>query len=84
MTVRKVTISLPADVLDRADRVAESRGESRSGYIAFLLDQAGGLTRDADIKRRINAVFADPEIREDQLQTAKWAARGRSGRGSEW
>ena len=35
----KITISLPKDLLDLADRLAQERSTSRSGVIAELLDR---------------------------------------------
>ncbi|MBI4337474.1 MAG: ribbon-helix-helix protein, CopG family [Chloroflexi bacterium] len=37
MTTSKVTISLPADLLERLDTLAKERGVSRSGVIAEML-----------------------------------------------
>jgi aminopeptidase N len=70
MPVRKTAVSIPEEVLAEVDRAAEERGESRSGYITRVLRQAVRARRDADIMRRLNDLFADEEVRQDQARTA--------------
>ena len=39
LTMKKIAISLPEPVLERVDRLAASRGESRSRLLATVLDR---------------------------------------------
>ena len=69
MTVRKTAIAIPNDLLLQVDRAAQERGESRSAYITRLLRLAVKARRDAEITRRLDELFADPEVRQDQTRT---------------
>ncbi len=66
MAHRKTAIAVPSEVLDEVDRAARERGESRSGYISRVLRLAVQARRDADVTRRLNALFADEDTREAQ------------------
>ncbi len=70
MAHRKTAITVPADVLADVDAAARARGESRSRFITRILSAAVKARRDADIVRRLNALFADESINEEQLETA--------------
>jgi metal-responsive CopG/Arc/MetJ family transcriptional regulator len=70
MAMKKITISLPGPVLKRVDRLAASRGESRSHLIATVLDRVGRAKRDRDITTAINALLADCAIAAEQKATA--------------
>lgn len=67
--IRRTAISLPGDVLEAVDEAARERGESRSGYIARILETAVRVRRDADITRRLDALFSDEAVRADQART---------------
>lgn len=71
MGAAKIAISLPEDVLAEVDRAARERGESRSGFIRRVLVTATRLRRDAEVTRRLDALFAVPEVAEDQRRTAR-------------
>ena len=71
MSAAKIAISLPEDVLAEVDRAARERGESRSGFIRRVLVTAARLRRDAEVTRRLDALFAAPEAVEDQRRTAR-------------
>ena len=49
--VAKVTISLPQDILDHADRLAREQATTRSGVIARLLEKAAEV--------RVQALMAE-------------------------
>ncbi len=49
--ISKITISLPKDLVDFADRLAQERSTSRSGVIAGLLDK--------EEEARIQALMAE-------------------------
>lgn len=70
MAMKKIAISLPEPVLERIDRLAESRGESRSHLIATVLDRVARAKRDRDVTAQINALLADRTIAAEQKATA--------------
>ena len=63
---------MPASLLADVDKAARARGESRSRFIQRVLKEAIRAKGDADIKRRIDALFADPELQADQVGGAEW------------
>lgn len=69
-TIRKTAIALPAELLSEVDRAARDLGESRSRYIARILRCAVRARRHAAITRRLDELFADPELAEAQRKTA--------------
>ena len=84
MAARKIAISLPEGLLEEVDAIALERGESRSGCIATVLHIFTSARSDAAIRRKINALFADPEMREEQLRVPRLMKHNRSTRGTEW
>jgi hypothetical protein len=60
MAHRKTAITVPKDVLAAIDADAKLRGESRSRYIVRILRAAMKARRDAELTRRLKALFADP------------------------
>jgi hypothetical protein len=63
MAMKKIAISLP--VLEQVDRLAASRGESRSHLIATVLDRLARAKRDRDVTTQIDALLADDRIAAD-------------------
>lgn len=61
-----------------AEYLDKSVGEraTRSGYLA--------IASDALVRYQVNALFRIPEIREEQLRMAHWAARSLPTTGNEW
>lgn len=84
MSARKVAISLPEKLLEQVDEIAETRGETRSGFIATILAIASRARTSAMVQKQINDLFSDPEIRKEQLKTTRLMNRHRSTRGTEW
>ncbi len=70
MATRKTAIAIPEELLKAVDSIAAERGESRSRFIGRLLKEAVAARRDAEITQRINSLFADPLVREEQKKTA--------------
>jgi metal-responsive CopG/Arc/MetJ family transcriptional regulator len=68
MAMKKIAISLPEPVLERVDRLAASRGESRSHLIATVLDRVARAKHDRDITAQIDALFE--KIGAEQKATA--------------
>ena len=66
MSLRKTAIAISDDLLSAVDRAAESRGESRNRFVTRVLQEAVRARRDADVTRRLNALFADPELSGEQ------------------
>lgn len=62
----KTAITVPADVLADIDRAANLRGESRSKYITRVLRAAVRARRDAEITRRLDALFASEDMQRAQ------------------
>jgi metal-responsive CopG/Arc/MetJ family transcriptional regulator len=70
MPVRKTAIAIPQDLLEDVDRAAVERGESRSRYITRVLRFAVRARRDAEITRRLDALFASEAVKAEQRQGA--------------
>jgi DNA topoisomerase VI subunit B len=64
MAHRKTAIAVPEEILDEVDRAARARGESRSRFISRILRLALRARRDAEITRRLDALFADESVAE--------------------
>jgi metal-responsive CopG/Arc/MetJ family transcriptional regulator len=70
MAMKKIAISLPEVVLEQVDRLAASRGESRSHLIATVLDRVARAKHDRDVTTQIDALLADDRIAAEQKSTA--------------
>lgn len=70
MPLRKTAIAISNELLEAVDRAAESRRESRNQFVTRVLEAAVRARRDADITRRLNALFADPTLTRDQRRGA--------------
>lgn len=68
--LRKTAIAVPATVLDAVDEIATQRHESRSAFITRVLRAALQARHDEEITQRLREVFANPELRAEQLQSA--------------
>ena len=75
MAVRKIAISVPEEVLAEVDQAAAERGENRSRFITQMLTLLARARTDREISRRVNEVFANPEVAKEQVQTARAGAR---------
>ena len=70
MASLKTAISLPAALMRSVDEAAAARGETRSGFIRRVLHAAVRARRDAAITRRLNELFADEALADEQRQLA--------------
>ena len=70
MACRKTAITVPERLLAEIDRAARRRGKSRSAFIVSVLETAVRARHDAEITRRFNEVFADPDTGAGQLREA--------------
>jgi len=84
MAARKFAISVPEDVMRHVDRAAARRGVTRSRFIADLLARVARARTDAEISRRVDALFSDPEVAREQAQTARAFRRTAPRAGTEW
>ena len=84
MPVRKIAISVPEEVLRHVDRAARRAGLTRSGFITALLRRGASARSDAEVTRRLNALFADPEIAGEQRSTSEGFLRAGPRRPAPW
>lgn len=84
MAARKFAISVPEDVMRQVDRAAARRGTTRSRFIADVLARVARARTDAEISRRVDALFSDPEVVREQADTARAFHRAAPRGGAEW
>lgn len=84
MPSKKLAISVPVDVVEQVDRAARQRGVTRSRYITDVLRRVAAARRDAEITRRINELFDDPDLAAEQKKTARDFATLAARSGIEW
>lgn len=70
MPLRKTAIAIPEDLLSAVDRAAQSRGESRNRFVTRVLQEAVRARRDSDVTKRLNDLFADVNVGEEQASAA--------------
>ena len=80
MPLRKTAIAVPDDLLAAVDRVARKRHESRNRFIASVLRLAVRARRDAEITRRLNDLFAAPDLAKQHRREASEL----DGIGTDW
>jgi len=76
----KIAVTVPEDVLEAVDAAARQRGESRHGFISRVLRAAMKARSDAELTRRLDAIFADPAVAAEQLRVADEMDRA----GTDW
>jgi hypothetical protein len=84
MAAKKIAISLPPLTLHQIDQAAAESGESRSAFIARICMLAARARSDREIRRRIDKLFADPDIRREQIETSEDLLRAGHAEGTEW
>jgi metal-responsive CopG/Arc/MetJ family transcriptional regulator len=80
MPLRKTAIAVPDDLLQAVDRAARARHESRNRFVIRVLERAVRARRDAEITRRLDELFAAPDLARQQSREASDLDRV----GSEW
>lgn len=70
MPLRKTAIAVPDDLLAAVDRVARERHESRNQFVTSVLRRAVRARRDAAITRRLDELFAAPDLARQQGREA--------------
>jgi len=71
MAVHKTSIAIDDELLKKIDKAAKERGESRNRFVVKVLSQAVRARRDVEIVRRLNELFDDEELRQEQLKVAE-------------
>ncbi len=71
MAVHKTSIAIDEELLEKIDQAARERGESRNRFVVKVLAQAVRARRDVQITKRLNELFADEELRQEQLKVAE-------------
>jgi metal-responsive CopG/Arc/MetJ family transcriptional regulator len=84
MPVKKIAISVPPDVIRQVDLAARERGVTRSRFITDLLRKAARARSDAEVTRRLNELFADPEVAAEQRREARMWVQAMPKDGWEW
>ena len=85
MAHRKTAIAVPEEILAEVDRAARARGESRSRFISRILQLAVRARRDAEVTQRLDALFADESLRQEQRrETSKLAELGIDWASERW
>jgi hypothetical protein len=69
-TTRRIRIALPAELLSDVDRAARDSEESSDRYITLILLCAVRAHGRAAITRRLDELFADPTLAQEQRRTA--------------
>ena len=67
----KTAITLPEDMLRDVDRAARARGESRSSFIRIVLSAALRARRDAAITKRLDELFSNEAVAEEQNRVSR-------------
>lgn len=80
MPLRRTAIAIPEDLLEAVDRAAEARQESRNRFITHVLRMAVRARRDAEITRRLDECFSDPEL----ASTHRTGAETLDAVGTDW
>jgi metal-responsive CopG/Arc/MetJ family transcriptional regulator len=70
MPLRKTAIAISDELLSAVDRAARARGETRNRFVTRVLQEAVRARRDAEVTRRLNELFAEPEIAQEQTRSA--------------
>jgi len=77
----KTAISIPDDVFESADALAERLGVSRSWLYSSAVAEYVAKHQGANVTARLNAVYAN---QRSELDPAVREAQGRTARRAEW
>jgi hypothetical protein len=75
MSATKLSVSVPTELLERADRVLTRPGEGRSALIARVLDQAVRLAEEDEIDAAYDRALARRPVSKEQLERTNAVAR---------
>lgn len=74
-TTAKISISLPRETLETADRARRARGESRSEFIRRAIEALLRQRREqAAVERYIAGYVAEPESEMEADRAHEWAS----------
>jgi hypothetical protein len=71
VALQKTAIAVPAALLAEIDEAARERSESRNRLINRILGAAMRARSDADVTRRLDELFADPSVADEQRRSAR-------------
>ncbi|MCG8468397.1 MAG: ribbon-helix-helix protein, CopG family [Gemmatimonadetes bacterium] len=77
----KTAISLPDDLFESADQLAEELGMSRSELYARAVEEFLAKHRDQDVTAKLNEVYGEES---GDIDPALRTAQARSVRSAEW
>ncbi len=66
MAFRKTAVTVSEELLNEVDRAAKERGESRSRFVCRVLELAVRARRDAHVTKRLDHLFADDSLCDEQ------------------
>ena len=75
MTVVKLSVSVPSELLSRAERILAEEGEGRSAWITRILLQAVRAAEEAEIDAAYDDAFARRPLRQHDLERTDALAR---------
>ena len=84
MTIVKIAISMPEELVKEVDAVRKEEDISRSGYITRLVRKAVRVERKEKLKAAYDRVFSDSEIVKEQRETALLFDNSGEEKGQEW
>jgi metal-responsive CopG/Arc/MetJ family transcriptional regulator len=85
MPLRKTAIAISDELLSAVDRAARARGETRNRFVTRVLQEAVRARRDAEVTKRLNELFADSEVAQEQGRSAsEWDAAGTDWSDERW
>jgi hypothetical protein len=84
VAARKFAISVPENVMRQVDRAAKRRRMTRSGFISRVLASVARAQTDAEISRKVDELFSDPEVAREQVETARTFRRSAPTAGAGW
>jgi metal-responsive CopG/Arc/MetJ family transcriptional regulator len=84
MNTQKVAVSMPANLLTSIDNMRKIKGLSRSKYISTLLREKISEEENKEIKQAYDSVFSDENIKQEQLETARFYEGAGAEEGEVW
>jgi Ribbon-helix-helix protein, copG family len=84
MGAKKFAISVSEEVMEKVDRAAAERGVTRSRFISEVLRKVARARGDAEVTKRLDRLFSNPRLAEEQRATALEFRRAGSEIGTEW
>ena len=75
MTSKKLSISVPSDLLERADQVLAQPGEGHSALFTRVLTDALRAAEDAEIDAIYDRALREHPVRQEQLDRTNALAR---------